>query len=88
MLAAVLDFYHVRWEYEPTTFTLAEAPDGSPLWAFTPDFFLPDYGVYLELTTMRQTLVTKDRPVDAVIMAIVDAVEIGGEPKYDKSQEG
>jgi microcompartment protein CcmK/EutM len=44
--------------------------------------------LYASGSSARQTLVTKDRPVDAVIMAIVDAVEIGGEPKYDKSQEG
>ncbi len=59
LLAAIFEFYGVRWRYEPTTFVLAESADGKPLWAFTPDFFLPDYGTYIELTTMRQALVTK-----------------------------
>ncbi len=59
LLAAVFESYGVRWLYEPTTFVLAEGTDGKPLWGFTPDFFLPDYGTYIELTTMRQSLVTK-----------------------------
>jgi microcompartment protein CcmK/EutM len=32
----------------------------------------------------RQTLRTKDRPCDAVIMAIVDTWEVGGEERYRK----
>ncbi len=35
-------------------------------------------------SSARQTLVTKDRPCDAVIMAIVDTWEIGGTEKYRK----
>ena len=35
-------------------------------------------------SSARQTKVTKDRPVDATIMAIVDAVEVGGQTKYRK----
>ncbi|MDP9378571.1 MAG: hypothetical protein M3Q29_00165 [Chloroflexota bacterium] len=48
----------LRWEYEPHTFVLRTKPDGTPALAFTPDFYLPDLGVYFELTTMRQKLVT------------------------------
>lgn len=33
----------------------------------------------------RQTVATKDRPCDAVVMAIVDSVEIAGRQVYDKS---
>jgi hypoxanthine phosphoribosyltransferase len=58
-VAAILDFYGVRWEYEPTTFVLERGPDGRPRSAFTPDFYLPDHDVYIELTTARQALVTK-----------------------------
>jgi microcompartment protein CcmK/EutM len=32
----------------------------------------------------RQTSITKDRPVDAVIMAIVDVVEIDGKKRFVK----
>ena len=54
----LFDFYGVSWEYEPRTFILDEDEDGNPLSAFTPDFYLPDYDVYLEVTTLRQSLVT------------------------------
>ena len=35
-------------------------------------------------SSARQTQATKDRPCDAVIMAIVDSWEIGGHEKYRK----
>ena len=35
-------------------------------------------------SSARQTESTKDRPVDAVIMAIVDQVEVGGQYTYVK----
>lgn len=35
-------------------------------------------------SSARQTDITKDKPVDAIIMAIVDELEIGGETKYVK----
>lgn len=35
-------------------------------------------------SSARQTILTKDKPVDAVIMAIVDELEIGGETRYIK----
>lgn len=37
-------------------------------------------------SSARLTSVTKDRPVDHVIMAIVDMVSVGGDTVYDKSQ--
>lgn len=40
--------------------------------------------LYASGSSARQTVVTKDRPVDAVIMAIVDTVETGGAVDYDK----
>ncbi len=58
-LARLLDFYGVRWEYEPHTFVLATDERGVTTEAFTPDFWLPDHGLYLEVTTMRQSLVTR-----------------------------
>lgn len=57
--AELLDFYGVRWEYEPVEFVLEWRPDGSPRTAFRPDFYLPDHGVFVELTTLNQKLVTK-----------------------------
>jgi len=57
--AKVLDFYRVPWQYEPTTFVLDEGEDGRVLEAFTPDFYLPEEDLYLEVTMMKQSLVTR-----------------------------
>lgn len=57
--AKVLDFYHTRWEYEPTTFPLEWDETGRIVTAFSPDFYLVDEALYVELTTMRQRLVTQ-----------------------------
>ena len=37
-------------------------------------------------SSARLTLITKDRPVDAVIVGIVDTVETGGHVRYDKAR--
>ena len=57
--AKLLDYYRVPWDYEPTTFVLERAADGSVLEAFKPDFYLPEQDLYLELTVMKQSLVTR-----------------------------
>jgi hypothetical protein len=58
-LARILDFYEVRWEYEPHTFPILWNLDGAVIESFAPDFFLPDLDLYLELTTLKQGLVRK-----------------------------
>jgi len=57
--AELLDFYGVRWEYEPVEFVLEWHPDGSARLAFRPDFYLPDHACFIELTTLSQKLVTR-----------------------------
>ena len=57
--AAILDFHGIPWEYEPRTFVLEEDDGGNVVEAFTPDFYLPEQDLYLEITTMKQSLVTK-----------------------------
>jgi hypothetical protein len=57
--ARVLDFYQMNWEYEPTTFPLKWDDEGNVTAAFSPDFYLVDEDLYIELTTMQQRLVTK-----------------------------
>jgi len=57
--AAVLDFYRIHWEYEPTTFPLEWDSEGNVTAAFTPDFYLVEEELYVELTIMKQSLVTK-----------------------------
>ncbi len=56
--ARLLDFYGVRWQYEPRTFPLQRSDDGRILEAFSPDFYLVDLDLYIELTTLKQGLVT------------------------------
>ncbi|MBI2861967.1 MAG: hypothetical protein HYX89_04010 [Chloroflexi bacterium] len=57
--AQILDFYQVEWLYEPQTFPLQWDAEGRPIESFTPDFYLPELDLYIELTTLRQSLVTK-----------------------------
>jgi len=57
--ARILDFYGVLWEYEPVEFALEWGPDGRPSSGFRPDFWLPEPGLFVELTTLNQRLVTK-----------------------------
>lgn len=57
--AKLLDYYRVPWEYEPRTFVLEEGDDGRVLEAITPDFYLPEQDLYVELTIMKQSLVTR-----------------------------
>jgi hypoxanthine phosphoribosyltransferase len=57
--AAFLDFYRIRYQYEPVSFTLRQHPDGRVAEMFTPDFYLPDQDLYVELTTMKQAHVTR-----------------------------
>lgn len=40
--------------------------------------------LYASGSSARQTKVTKDRPVDATVMAIVDQLEVGGKLTYQK----
>ncbi len=56
--ARILDFYGLSWRYEPMSFPL-EWKDNGPVEMMTPDFYLPDLDLYLELTTMKQSLVTQ-----------------------------
>jgi hypothetical protein len=55
----VLDWHGIPWQYEPTTFVLARDEAGRVTEAFTPDFYLPDQDLYLEVTVMKQSLVTR-----------------------------
>ncbi|HLK50528.1 MAG TPA: cytidylate kinase family protein [Bryobacteraceae bacterium] len=59
MFANLLDFYRIGWEYEPRSFPVQWDRDGSVRESFTPDFYLPEFDLYVELTTMKQSLVTK-----------------------------
>ncbi len=57
--AKLLDFYGIPWEYEPRSFVLETDEEGRVLEAFTPDFYLPEQDLYVEVTVMKQSLVTR-----------------------------
>ena len=57
--AAILDFYQIEWLYEPTTFPIRWDETGRVVESFAPDFYLPEQDCYIELTTLKQSLVTK-----------------------------
>jgi hypothetical protein len=57
--AKILDYYAVPWEYEPRTFVLDKDDEGRVTEAFTPDFYLPEQDLFLEVTVMKQSLVTR-----------------------------
>jgi cytidylate kinase len=59
IFANLLDFYRIAWEYEPRSFPIQWDRDGKVSESFTPDFHLPEFELYVELTTMKQSLVTK-----------------------------
>ena len=58
-LARILDFYGVAWRYEPDVFPISWNADGAVTESFAPDFYLPEMDLYLELTTLKQSLVRK-----------------------------
>ena len=76
IFATLLDFYRIRWEYEPRSFPLQWDKDGKVLEAFTPDFYLPEFDLYVELTTMKQALVTKKNRKVRLLRAIYPHVNI------------
>ena len=56
--ARLLDFYRIEWLYEPRSFPLAWRDD-KVAEMFTPDFYLPELDIYIELTTLKQSLITE-----------------------------
>jgi hypothetical protein len=66
-VADILDSLGVRWEYEPTLFELHKSKKGYVKEAFRPDFYLPEYDYYIEVTKAKQSNVTrKNRKVRTV----------------------
>jgi hypothetical protein len=57
--AKLLDFYRIEWDYEPTTFEIDWDDAGNATQRFSPDFYLPEFDIYIEITTLNQKLVTK-----------------------------
>ena len=57
--ARLLDFYDIEWEYEAQEFAVEWDDEGLAIKFFRPDFYLPGEGIFIEITTMNQKLVTK-----------------------------
>jgi hypothetical protein len=72
----LLDFYAIAWEYEPRTFVLMRDRDGQPVQAFTPDFYLPAYDLYIEITTLNQKLVTKKNRKARLVQQLYEGVQV------------
>jgi hypoxanthine phosphoribosyltransferase len=58
-LARILDYYRIEWRYEPDVFPIAWNVGGAVTESFAPDFYLPEVDMYIELTTLKQSLVRK-----------------------------
>ena len=76
IFANLLDFYRIGWQYEPRSFPLQWDKDGKVLEAFTPDFYLPEFDLFVELTTMKQTLVTRKNRKIRLLRAIYPHVNV------------
>jgi len=58
-VADCLDGLHLAWEYEPNLFVLEEHEDGTIKEGFRPDFYIPKYDAYIEVTMARQAHTTR-----------------------------
>jgi hypothetical protein len=76
MFANLLDFYRIQWQYEPRSFPLQWNQDGNVSEAFTPDFYLPEFDLYVELTTMKQALVTRKNRKIKLLRAVYPHINI------------
>jgi cytidylate kinase len=76
IFANLLDFYRIGWEYEPRSFPIQWAKDGKVLEAFTPDFYLPEFDLYVELTTMKQAHVTRKNRKVKLLRTIYPQINI------------
>jgi hypoxanthine phosphoribosyltransferase len=74
--AALLDSAAIHWEYEPRSFPLQWNKDAQVTEAFTPDFYLPEFDLYVELTVMKQALVTRKNRKVRLLQAIYPHINI------------
>lgn len=76
IFANLLDFYRIDWQYEPKTFPIQWDASGRATESFTPDFYLPEFDLYIELTTMKQANVTKKNRKIKLLKTIYPHVNI------------
>jgi len=74
--ARILDMYNIEWMYEPKTFPIEWDAEGNIRMAFSPDFYLPRFDLYLELTTMEQKYVTKKNKKARMVMELYPGTNV------------
>lgn len=75
-VARIFDYYRVRYEYEPRSFPIAWDDEGRIVESFTPDFYLPDYDLYVEVTVLKQSLVTRKNHKVRMLRALYPHVNV------------
>lgn len=73
--ARIFDFYGIDWHYEPRSFPL-RWEYGHVTEAFTPDFYLPDFSLYVELTTMKPNLTAEKNRKMRLIQELYPEINI------------
>ncbi len=76
IFAKLLDFYRIAWEYEPRSFPVRWDAGGRAIESFTPDFYLPEQNLYIELTTMKQAHVTRKNRKVKLLRALYPEINI------------
>lgn len=71
----LLDYYGIEWQYEPNQFPL-QWRDDRPIEMFAPDFYLTEYDLYIELTTMRQALVRRKNRKLRLLRALYPEINV------------
>lgn len=74
--ARILDMYNIEWMYEPKTFPIEWDEEGNIKMAFSPDFYLPKFNLYLELTIMDQKYVTKKNKKARKVMELYPGTNV------------
>lgn len=59
--ARILDMHEIEWQYEPRTFPVKWDAEGNVIQAFSPDFYLPRFNTFIEITTMDQKYVSEKK---------------------------
>lgn len=74
--AKVLDMYNLQWDYEPRTFPLQWDSEGNITQAFSPDFYLPRFDTYIELTIMNQKYTSTKKKKMALLKKLYPGTNI------------
>lgn len=74
--AEILDMHGIEWDYEPRTFPIKWDTEGNVTQAFTPDFYLPRFNSYIELTTMDQRYVADKKKKAALLRKLYPGTNI------------